>query len=101
MKVQLLIVTPDENAGEKNVFGHGMEFEMPSVPGTNDLVTVLHPDQEGQAWFVVRRIIWSLNHPGAVVPYRAEKHPVGAVAKAIVECEFAVGPYQSEEHKDG
>ena len=101
MKVQFLIVANDENVSDKNIFGHGMEFEIPSVPGTGDLVTVSHPDQEGQAWFIVRRTIWSLSHPGAAVPYRAEKHPVGAAAKAILECEFAVGPYQFEEHKDG
>ncbi len=100
MKVQLVIVTADESASEKNTFGHGMEFDMPSLPGTGDLVTVLHPDQEGQAWFVVRRVIWSLGHPGLTVPHRADQRPVGTVVKVIAECEFAVGPYQSEEHKD-
>jgi hypothetical protein len=100
MKVQLLIITGDENAGGQNVLGHGMDFEMPSVPRAGDLVTVSHPDQEGQTWFVVRRTIWSLDHPGAAGPYRADTHPTGAPGKVILECEFAVGPYQSEEHKD-
>jgi hypothetical protein len=63
MKVQLRIVTDDETASDKNAIGHGMEFDMPSAPGASDLVTVCHPDQEGQAWFVVRRTIWALVYP--------------------------------------
>ena len=101
MKVQLLIVAGDETADGRSAFGHGMDFEMPSVPRAGDLVTVSHPDQEGQTWFVVRRAVWSLDHPGAAGPYRADAHPVGAPGKVVLECEFAVGPYQSEEHKGG
>lgn len=100
MKVQLRIVTGDDTPGGANAFGHGMDFEMPSVPRAGDLVTVSHPNQEGQTWFVVRRAIWSLDHPGVALPYRADERSIGAPGTVILECEFAVGPYQSEEHKD-
>ena len=100
MKVQILIIEDDETPGEKNICGHGMEFEMPNTPQAGDLVTVSHPDQEGETWLVVRRIIWVLDHPGGTTAHRIGEHPIGAVSKAILECEFAVGPYQSEEHKD-
>ncbi|MAF95874.1 MAG: alpha/beta hydrolase [Rhodospirillaceae bacterium] len=94
MKVQFLLF-PDE--GEEP--DHTLMFELPGVPQVGDCVTISHPGQEGCTNFIVRRTHWDLDHPGLGPSHRAGESVVGTASAVTVECEFAVGPYSSEEHK--
>lgn len=94
MNIQFLLF-PDE--GDKP--DHCLTFDLPGVPQAGDRVTISRPGQEGCTNFIVRRTLWDLDFPDAVMSHRAGEVVVGTTSAVTVECAFAVGPYSSEEHK--
>ncbi|NQU61653.1 MAG: hypothetical protein HQ512_11035 [Rhodospirillales bacterium] len=95
MKIQFMLF-PDE--GDEP--DHSLTFELPGMPQTGDRVTISHPSQEGCTDFIVRRIHWNLDHPDSGPSHRASEFVIGTTSAVTVECEFQVGPYASEEHKE-
>lgn len=78
----------------------GLDFEMPDVPCPGDRITIQRPGQEGSSDFIVRRRHWTLDHPECGPPRHHVGETVTGTTRAVtVECEFAIGPYSSEEHK--
>ncbi len=94
MKVQLQII-PDEPEESDNY----LAFEMPVVPQIGDCLTISRSRQAGSSDFCVRRIRWVLDYADEGTHHRADETVVGTTNAVIVECEFEVGPYSSEEHK--
>jgi hypothetical protein len=92
MKATLMFVPP--GGGEAD---YSLLFELPSVPQRGDYISIRRHDQQGTEDFVVRRSWWYLEHPetGAYETTRR----AGSMAELGVECEFARGPYSSEEHR--
>jgi hypothetical protein len=95
MKVQIRIVSD-----EGKELDPALEFEMPAVPRPGDRVTISRPIQSGSTDFIVRRTHWHLDYPDSGPPHRADEHIVGTTSAVTVDCEFLVGPYSSEEHRD-
>lgn len=94
MRVELVLVPIEDEEPH-----HNLMFEMPGVPQTGDCVTISRPGQSGSTEFVVRRTCWTLNHPETGSNHHAGESIVGSTVSVAVECEFAAGPYSSEEHK--
>ena len=94
MKVQLLLYHRGDEKPD-----HRLMFDMPGVPQTGDCITISRPDQAGCTNFIVRRIQWALDCPNTVLPYHADESDIGATSAVTIECELAIGPYSSEEHK--
>ncbi len=94
MRVHFLFGPEDESEGD-----HTLPFDVPAVPQVGDWVSVARPGQSGTAGFVVRRLRWVLDYPEAGPCQPAGREAVGTTNAVTVECEFAVGPYVSEEHK--
>ena len=95
MRVNLKFVS---NEGEEP--SDGFDFEMPDVPRPGDRITIQRPGQEGTSDFIVRRRLWILDYPEcAPAHHHAGESVTGAIRAVTVECEFAAGPYSSEEHK--
>lgn len=94
MKVQLKII-PDE----PEELDHGLTFEMPAVPRVGDCLTISRPGQAGCSHFCVRGIRWMLDCAAEGTHHRVDETVVGTTGAVMVECEFEVGPYSSEEHK--
>lgn len=94
MKVQIQIIPDEPEASE-----HGLAFEMPVVPQVGDCLTISRPGQAGNSDFCVRRICWVLDYADEGTHHRADETVVGTTNAVVVECEFEVGPYSSEEHK--
>ena len=96
MKVQIVII--DSDAQEQDLIGHGLDFDMPVAPQVGDCLSISRPNQAGSTNLIVRRAHWSLEYPDtAPIPYSGEQI-VGVTKSVLVECEFTVGPYASEEH---
>jgi hypothetical protein len=92
VKATLIFVPP--GGGEAD---YSLVFELPGVPQPGDYISITRPGQQGSEDFIVRRSWWTLEHPetGAVETTRR----AGRVVGLGVECEFARGPYSSEEHR--
>lgn len=94
MKVQLQII-PDEPEESD----HCLAFEMPVVPQIGDCLTISRSGQAGSSDFCVRRIRWMLDCADGGTHHRADENVVGTTNAVMLECEFEVGPYSSEEHQ--
>jgi hypothetical protein len=92
MKVRLVFVPPEGGDVE-----YSLQFELPSVPQPGSYISITRPDQMGTEDFIVRRNLWHLEHPttGAY----GEEGETGAMGELYVQCEFARGPYSSDEHR--
>ena len=92
MKVNLAFVPPEGGDVE-----YSLQFELPSVPQPGNYISIIRPDQVGSEDFIVRRILWHLEHPttGAY----GEEGETGTMRGLYVQCEFARGPYSSDEHR--
>jgi hypothetical protein len=92
MKVNLAFVPPEGGDVE-----YSLEFELPSVPQPGNYISITRPGQLGAEEFIVRRILWHLEHPttGAY----GEEGETGTMRGLYVQCEFARGPYSSDEHR--
>jgi hypothetical protein len=94
MRVHVAFIPSDHEA-----LDDGLDFDMPGVPQPGDRITIQRPGQEGSADFIVRRAHWTLEHPVCGPLPRAGAGVVGSARAVTIECEFAVGPLSSEEHK--
>ncbi len=93
MRVQLVILTDQDH--DENTFAHGLEFDLPEIPRTGECVVLSRPGQAGSSSFIVRAVHWNLKHPDS----NPNAHGVGEAVMVTLECEFAIGPYDQEEHK--
>lgn len=94
MKVRLVFVPPGGGEAE-----YSLSFDLPSVPQPGDYISVSRPDQEGTEDFIVRRSWWYLSYPNNDLSSEVGKEAIGSVQDLVVECEFSLGPYPSEEHR--
>jgi hypothetical protein len=91
MKVNLAFVPPEVGDTE-----YSLEFELPSVPQPGSYISIIRPDQGGTEDFIVRRILWHLEHPTTGAYGEGE---TGTMRELYVQCEFARTPYSSDEHR--
>jgi hypothetical protein len=100
VRARLLFVPP--GGGETD---YALEFDLPGVPQRGDYISVTRPGQTGTEDFIVRRTWWLLDYPHKSEMRVSEPNkelppaPMGAVKQLCVECEFALGPYPSDDHK--
>ena len=87
MKINLSFVPP--NGGETD---YSMPFELPEIPRAGDYISIGRPNQSGAETFIVKRTWWNLEFNDTV-----EK--TGILKEIWVECEFAVSPISSDNHK--
>lgn len=101
-RVNLGFVPP--GGGEQD---YSLPIMVPAVPREGDYISVLRsgkpPSDErymGTETFIVRRVWWNVDYPdnGKMV-HEAGTEPTGT-AEIWVECEFAIGPFASQAHKD-
>lgn len=81
---------------------YSLPFELPELPRVGDYISVQRPDQP-EPWgedMIVRQIWWRLNHP-ETGGYGSGDLKVGSVQEIFVECDPAVGPYSSDQWRDG
>jgi len=64
---------------------YSMDFEVPAIPRAGD--------------YIVRRTWWSLQYPDTE-GFTAKEGEHGEFRQAAIECEFAIGPFSSEDHKN-
>jgi hypothetical protein len=86
MKVNLSFVPP--GGGE---IDYSIPFEIPELPRAGDYIYITRPDQKGTENFIVKRTWWNLTFD--------EKTGTGSQTDIWVECEFALSPLSSENHK--
>jgi hypothetical protein len=92
MKVNLAFVPPEGGDVE-----YSLQFELPSVPQPGSYISIIRPDQQvGTEDFIVRHILWHLEHPTTGAYGEGE---TGTMRGLYVQCEFARGPYSSDEHR--
>ncbi len=94
MKVELVIITGEGH--DEDAFAHGLEFELSEIPRTGECINLSRPDQSGSSTFVVRAVHWALDYKNC----DPKSHRVGKATVVTLECEFVLGPYDYEEHKD-
>lgn len=86
MKVNLSFVPP--NGGETD---YSLPIDMPEIPRSGDYISISRPNQKGVESFIVKRTWWNLE-------FDAQKE-TGTTKEIWVECEFALSPSSSENHK--
>ena len=86
MKVNLSFVPP--GGGETD---YSILFEMPEIPRAGDYISIHRPNQAGTENFIVKRTWWDLEFD--------EKAGLGTSKEVWVECEFALSPFSSDNHK--
>ena len=96
MIVRLTMVPP--GGGEAD---YSLDFEMPSAPTAGDCICIRREDAEkpGYETFVVRKTWWFLEFPDSKPAHFGDQAPAGQTAQVMAECEFARGPYMTDEHK--
>lgn len=94
MKATLVFVPPGGGESE-----YSLDFELPGVPQPGDYISVTRPGTEGMADFIVRRCWWQLSYPNDELYRDADSQTKGKVEYLLVQCEYALGPHSSEEHK--
>lgn len=94
MLVRLVFVPP--GGGEAD---YSMDFELPEIPRPGDYITIRRGEKPYTEDFVVRRTWWSLEYP-ETEGFTAKEGEHGKFRQAAVECEFAIGPFSSEDHKN-
>lgn len=85
MKVNLSFVPP---GGETD---YSLPIEMPEIPRAGDYLSITRPGQSGTENFIVKRTWWNLEFD--------ESKSVGSTSEVWVECEFALSPFSSDNHK--
>lgn len=103
-KVSLVVVPP--GGGEAD---YSLDMMMPALPREGDYISVLRsggaPKDDkhiGSEDFIVRRVWWMLDWPDdGQISHTAGEGPVGTVTQIGIECEYAIGHYSSQAHKDG
>jgi hypothetical protein len=91
MNATLVFVPPGGGDAE-----YSLQFELPSVPQPGSYISITRPDQQGTEDFIVRRNLWHLEQPTTGAYGEGE---TGTMTELGVECEFARGPYSSDEHR--
>ena len=92
MEATLVFVPPGGGDPE-----YSLQFELPSVPQPGSYISITRPDQQvGTEDFIVRRSLWHLEHPTTGAYGEGE---TGTMRELSVQCEFARGPYSSDEHR--
>jgi hypothetical protein len=86
MKVNLSFVPP--GGGETD---YSIPFELPEIPRAGDYISIQRSNQAGTENFIVRRTWWNLEFDEAA--------KTGTCTEVWVECEFALSPFASENHK--
>jgi hypothetical protein len=94
MKATLVFVPPGGGDAE-----YSLQFELPSVPQPGSYISITRPDQQGTEDFIVRRNLWYLEHPTTGASETETTRQAGAMRELGVQCEFARGPYSSDEHR--
>jgi hypothetical protein len=95
MKVNLAFVSEDDQLLEPH-----LECDLPCLPQRGDTITILRSEQSGSAKLTVRNIHWVLDHSAESRPHQASKIAPGHLNQVTLECEFVVGSYTSEEHRN-
>lgn len=97
IKTEVSIVPP--GGGEQD---YSMVLQFPALPREGDYLSVrkrpvedLDPADVGNSDFIVRRVGWIGTFPA---PRSVDDQPVGKCS-AVIECEYAIGPFSSEAHK--
>jgi len=86
MKVNLSFVPP--GGGETD---YSIPFDMPEIPRAGDYIAIHRTGSTGTENFIVRRTWWNLEFD--------EAEEQGSTTEIWVECEFAVAPFSSDNHK--
>jgi hypothetical protein len=94
MKVRLVFVPP--GGGEAD---YSLTFDLPSIPQPGDYISITRPDTLGTSDFIVRRTWWYLDYPDNALYETEESSTTGSVKQMVVECEYALGPHPSDEHR--
>ncbi|AXR66613.1 hypothetical protein [Leptospira mayottensis] len=86
MKIYLIFVPP--GGGEAD---YQLQLESNSIPQPGDYITIKRKGVDGTEDFIAKRSWWSLS--------LEKEDGVCKVDSVSVECEFALGPFSSENHK--
>ncbi len=87
MKFNLSFVPP--GGGEQDYM---LRVDLPTIPSTGDLITVMREEGKGTEDFIVNRTWYQL---------KADKEGENTTVTGIwVECEFALSEFSSESHKE-
>lgn len=86
MKVNFAFVQP--GGGETD---YGLSFDMDELPRPGDYISISRDDSGRMEDFVVRRVHWGLKTD--------QENTFGKVDVVCIECEFAEGPFSSDDHK--
>lgn len=81
---------------------YSLEFELPVLPRVGDYISIQRPDKPepyGED-LIVRQVWWRLNHP-ETEGYGSSTPKLGSVTEIYVECDPAVGPWSSDQWRDG
>ena len=86
---------------------YGMTMDMPTLPRAGDYISVLRvgiddqkQEDKGSNDFLVRRVMWDCEYPDdGLSSHKVGTEPIGRVTQVYVECEFTLGPFSSESHK--
>lgn len=71
------------------------DFEVPEIPRPGDYICVYGPEERcGRQDFIVRRTWWHLEFDHMEGSGKIDKKGI------MVECEFALSPYSSLDHKE-
>lgn len=95
MLVKLVFVPP--GGGEAD---YSMDFEMPAIPQPGDYISIRRGTGPHTEDFLVRRTWWSLEYPETDENSTVMPGQCGGFLQASVECEFAIGHFSSEDHKN-
>lgn len=86
MKVNLVFVPPD--GGEMD---YQLEMDMPAIPNSGDYISLTREGTSGTEDFIIKRAWWNLE-----VDKNGDN---GKTVGVNIECEFAIAPYSSENHR--
>jgi hypothetical protein len=78
-----------------------LPFDLPSVPNAGDYISIMRTGSYGFENFIVRRTWWQLEYPKTADFQVEGQESIGKLKELWVECEFAYGPHDSENHKKG
>ena len=77
-----------------------LDFNLPAPPRAGEFITIARKDRApGYECFYVRSVWWDLLYPRSDLYAEAGKDTPGELKMLAVECEFARGPFMTDEHK--
>ncbi len=95
MKARLVFVPP--GGGE---IDYSLDFDLPGVPQPGDYISIGRKDNPGGTEdFIFRRTWWHLSYPDSKTHHDSDNSPLGNTIHIGIECEFARGPFSTDEHK--